>query len=327
VRRWAFLAGEAAAFPGAGSALFSIFFTRLEAPVARLRLFRKKWRGFTLIELLVVIAIIAILIGLLVPAVQKVREAAARAQCQNNLKQIGLACHNYHDVHKKLPPAWADPGGSYGNSQGNTFWYILPYVEQSALYNGAGGVFQNNVNGQAAYAYTVPIYLCPSSPNNQPVQMWGGGWAAGDYAVNFQVFGNGSNGNLDRGAKLQGSFGDGTSNTIMITEKEARCDTTYSTLWAHGYWDFNWTPQIMYSNNFDLTKSNPNYAGPGNMFQITPTQATCVNQRAASPHTGSLQVAMADGSTHSVTSGLSPTTWWFLCTPNAGDLPGSDWTP
>jgi prepilin-type N-terminal cleavage/methylation domain-containing protein len=286
--------------------------------VAKLkRLFRRS-HGFTLIELLVVIAIIAILIALLVPAVQKVREAANRTQCVNNLKQMGLACQNFHDTYKRLPPAWEDPGGPYGNTQGNTFWYILPYIEQGAIYNAAGGLFANTVPslGEPGYAVTIPIYLCPSSPHNIPVQMWGGGWAAGDYAANFQVFGNGQTGVLDGQARLGANFLDGTSNTVMITEKEARCDSTYSTLWAHGYWDFNWTPQIMY----------PSYSGPGAMFQIMPTQATCNNQRAATPH-NTLQVVMVDGSVHGLGSDINPNTWWALCTPAAGDVPGSDWQP
>src|SRR5579884_3825534 len=96
---------------------------------------RQKPAGFTLIELLVVIAIIAILIALLVPAVQKVREAAARTQCENNLKQLGLACHNFHDVYKGLPPGKTNFKNASGQTV-NISWvpWILPYIEQQALY-------------------------------------------------------------------------------------------------------------------------------------------------------------------------------------------------
>ncbi len=116
--------------------------------------------GFTLIELLVVIAIIALLIGLLVPAVQKVREAAARIQCQNNLKQIGLACHHFHDVNQGLPPGYR-AAGPYPDPSPGWGWaaYILPYLEQDNLYRQID--FKASMIGQEAIQATVKVFLCP----------------------------------------------------------------------------------------------------------------------------------------------------------------------
>jgi prepilin-type N-terminal cleavage/methylation domain-containing protein/prepilin-type processing-associated H-X9-DG protein len=128
-------------------------------------------RGFTLIELLVVIAIIAILIGLLLPAVQKVRDAAARMKCQSNLKQLGLALHNYHDVNNKLPPGAEaavfpkpNPTGNTTTFAGTTWLvYILPYVEQDPLYKLYNfGAAYNNAANLAVGNVKVPVYLCPS---------------------------------------------------------------------------------------------------------------------------------------------------------------------
>ncbi len=130
--------------------------------------------AFTLIELLVVIAIIAILIGLLLPAVQKVREAAARAKCQNNLKQLMLAVHGYHDANNRLPPACnrlqiQDTGGV---APGALFWsyYILPYIEQNAIYDSMPTTMPPNFSNASvmnAVQASISTYRCPSSTDQE----------------------------------------------------------------------------------------------------------------------------------------------------------------
>jgi len=123
-----------------------------------MRLYRRLRTAFTLIELLVVIAIIAILIALLVPAVQKVREAAARAQCQNNLKQLALGCHSHHDTYKSLPANYSGVGGWAANNSQAWSWiaFTLPYIEQTALYN-QGNIAAKNAAGMPTTTFnTVP---------------------------------------------------------------------------------------------------------------------------------------------------------------------------
>src|SRR6516165_9964280 len=136
--------------------------------VLSLCLRRSRGRGFTLIELLVVIAIIAILIALLVPAVQKVRAAAARTQCVNNLKQLGLAVHNCHDVHKKLPPVfgWFPSANNQPNTNGgygSVLVHLLPYFEQDTLYKSSYTQFSAGVMAyapslvQAVYSQPIAV--------------------------------------------------------------------------------------------------------------------------------------------------------------------------
>src|SRR5947199_3209355 len=140
-------------------------------------------QAFTLIELLVVIAIIAILIGLLVPAVQKVRDAAARSQCANNLKQLGLAVHSYHDQYKRMPPnasniayTWGTAGQNNGDADRPTWsWLarILPFIEQSALATTYNIPTSTLYQAQAGLAAVIPVYVCPAdTSSNNPAADW-----------------------------------------------------------------------------------------------------------------------------------------------------------
>ncbi len=290
--------------------------------------FLRRWYGFTLIELLVVIAIIAILIGLLVPAVQKVRESAARAQCQNNLKQIGVALHTYHDTYKRFPPQYMDETGTKPQPrQGPALWLILPFVEQGNLYKlYPFQAYALGFPGNPPYtpaAQTVPLYLCPSDGTNQPVQTWTGGWAVGNYGTNWQVFGNPATWGDDGAARMPANFRDGTSNTMLATEKLAHCGPgdpnawgAGGNLWAHGTWNPAWGSHYAW---WAMTGSNA-------MFQVLPDPNNgCDPRRPSSAHDGGINGLMGDGSVRFVAQGTTTTTWWVVQTPAGNDIPGPDW--
>jgi prepilin-type N-terminal cleavage/methylation domain-containing protein/prepilin-type processing-associated H-X9-DG protein len=298
--------------------------------MSRLVALRRRLRGFTLIELLVVIAIIAILIALLVPAVQKVREAAARVQCQNNLKQIGLAVHGHHDTYKVFPnggngwqyaPDYMAPGNPavMNNQRAGWLFQILPFVEQSAVWKGG------NTNSIAqcqrtAIGAVIPIYFCSS--RQSPRLITGAAWygPSGTYAHAMCDYGasNLENNGVIRhnpnttspntnttGQTRMATITDGTSNTFIAGEKRLNLryigqfqsddNEGYSAGWDHD--------TVRYTNELPL----PDYVGNGDG-----------GQRFGSSHTAGFNMLFADGSVHFITYTIDLTSFSRLGNVNDG---------
>jgi prepilin-type N-terminal cleavage/methylation domain-containing protein/prepilin-type processing-associated H-X9-DG protein len=318
------------------------------------RCFRRR-RGFTLIELLVVIAIIAILIGLLLPAVQNVRAAAARIQCSNNLKQIALACHNYASANNDaFPPYYVGTTDASGYAQSNLYYSLLPYIEQDNVYtvlSAKGGTYGGVLYATNVYGWTYEIkpLRCPADPtlsmgNARP------NWTS--YQVNFQVFGNpaagdnaGTNGlappeNPAGNPNLRSTFSDGTSNTLLFAEAYAlRPGNNAASRYSCPGWDADFGPLFAFGSadgtvNYSSGMTN---GGPGATGVVGPASkfiSISVSDWLAQPsfkgitvalHTGGMNVALGDGSVRSLNNGISGTTWWAACTPAQGDLLGPDW--
>jgi type II secretory pathway pseudopilin PulG len=297
---------------------------------------------------LVVIAIIAILIGLLLPAVQKVRAAAARTQSQNNVKQIALAVHSYHDTNGTVPPL-ADRVAA-GKNYASVYFFILPYIEQTPIYTLGmtnGGVWENSPNN--AGSMTIKTYISPRDTSN-PLVPWretnGGAWAVGNYGANHAIFGVpcGSN-TISKMTLVQ--ITDGTSNTVGFAEQYGRCgvgDTDYTSgsppsnyyekLWAYRvnwYWQRGpyFDTRLMSSGMLgtaqgDNSACTPIATSTAAVPQNMPSVQACNPYFVQAMDAGGCVVGMMDGSGRLVSSSVDPTMWVRALWPRDG-FPLGDW--
>jgi prepilin-type N-terminal cleavage/methylation domain-containing protein/prepilin-type processing-associated H-X9-DG protein len=290
-------------------------------------------RAFTLIELLVVIAIIAILIGLLLPAVQKVREAAARVQCQNNLKQIGLALHGYHDRMNGFPPGYYDVAPWPQDDQGPGWgWasFLLADVEQDNLQRQIS--YKLNAGDPspavvAARTTFLKVFQCPSDPNSaHTFTVTDGGSNSWDLAHGSYVACNGNDGVDDNstsphtGAFVRGTMGfriadvtDGLSNTFFVGE---RCTTMSWSTWVAavtGALD----PSVRSPGDFSGASALVlGHCGPHLPNDSIVTDADAMS----SGHTGGVQFLFGDGSVHMITNSISQPVYDALATRAGGEV-------
>jgi hypothetical protein len=277
--------------------------------------------GISMVELLVVLALLGFLLALLLPAVQKVRQAAARAQTLNNLKQMALALHNCNDVYKRLPPAFDKFAGF--KTPESVHVYLLPFIEQDNLYrqylNGQGKDLDKQI---------IPVFTAPADPSLVPP-------AAGvqDLAANLRVFSDKglktkfdapmpALGRVEPGsARIPATFVDGTSNTMVFATRYGVCGEGGSRYASPP----NTNSAAFFGQNPAKVKASPTNVSATYLLHPDPAKCPPTPLMAHSFGIYGIEVALADGSVRVVSARVSPHTWNAAVQPNDGETLGDDW--
>ena len=300
---------------------------------------RNRTRGFTLIELLVVIAIIAILIALLLPAVQQAREAARRTQCRNNLKQIGLALHNYHDTFNVFPPGFVQTS-TLGRNEATWVAFILPGMDQANRYaqfdfNACFGCTSTSSPNIAAFAAPLTAFMCPSDASVGPALSI---YSRGNYGANngigpltavpgYTVVARGALGMFDGNSRLRmGDIRDGTTNTVAVSELRVNSKNSSDFRGVLFYPEGPFTHHKYTPNTSVPDQVRTSWAVTGDDPPTTGAYSAFNDKNmlysARSQHTGGVHSLLADGSVRFISNNIDLNTWQLLSQPDDGKTLG-----